>query len=90
MKQIIQSLSNGKLSLVDVPMPNIKKGMVLIQSKFSVISSGTERMLLEFGKANYLNKVRQQPEKVKIVLLPVTHFLDRTFQGKVAILRLSK
>ena len=41
---------------------------VLIQSTSSLISIGTERMLVEFGKANMLSKARQQPEKVKMVL----------------------
>ena len=41
---------------------------MLIKSFTSLISAGTERMLIEFGEANLLNKPRQQPEKVKQVL----------------------
>ncbi|GAI32707.1 unnamed protein product, partial [marine sediment metagenome] len=68
MKQILQNLKNGKTELVDVPTPMIKSGHLLIRSTASVISTGTERMLVEFGKANYLSKAKQQPDKVAQVL----------------------
>ncbi len=68
MKQILQNLSNGETSLVDIPCPKNIKSNVLIATKKTVISAGTERMLVDFGKANLLNKARQQPDKVKVVL----------------------
>jgi predicted dehydrogenase/threonine dehydrogenase-like Zn-dependent dehydrogenase len=68
MKQIILPFNTGQPELIDVPAPMVKPGEVLIKTQVSVISSGTERMLLEFGKAGYLGKLRQQPEKVKQVL----------------------
>jgi predicted dehydrogenase/threonine dehydrogenase-like Zn-dependent dehydrogenase len=68
MKQIIQDLQSGKTILEDVPAPMVKKGSVLIQTKVSLVSLGTERMLVEFGKANLIDKARQQPDKVKQVL----------------------
>jgi predicted dehydrogenase/threonine dehydrogenase-like Zn-dependent dehydrogenase len=68
LKQIIQDLQSGKTILADVPAPRIKAGCVLIKSKISLVSLGTERMLVEFGKANLIDKARQQPEKVKQVL----------------------
>lgn len=64
MKQIIQDLKSGETMLVETPSPMIKRGHVLIQSKYSLVSSGTERMLLEFGKAGWIEKARQQPERV--------------------------
>lgn len=67
MKQIVQNLKNGATSLEEVPAPSVRKGHLLIQSTFSLLSPGTEKMLLEFGKANWLNKARQQPERVKQV-----------------------
>lgn len=67
MKQIIQDLKNGKTILEDVPIPKPSKGQVLIESTCSLVSLGTERMLVEFGKANYLEKARKQPDKVKMV-----------------------
>ncbi len=68
MKQIIQDLQSGKTILADVPAPMVKRGSVLIKTKVSLVSLGTERMLVEFGKANLIDKARQQPEKVKQVL----------------------
>jgi predicted dehydrogenase/threonine dehydrogenase-like Zn-dependent dehydrogenase len=68
MKQILQNLSNGETSLVNVPCPKNIKGNLLIASRNTIVSAGTERMLINFGKANYLDKARQQPDKVKMVL----------------------
>ena len=67
MKQIFQSLSNGKIFLEELPVPKIKDNTIIISTNKSVVSAGTERMLIEFGKANYLTKARQQPDKVKEV-----------------------
>ena len=72
MKQILQNLSNGETSLVDVPCPKNIKSNILIATNKSVVSAGTERMLVDFGKASYINKARQQPDKVKMVLNKVT------------------
>ncbi len=68
MKQIIQDLKSGKTILEEVPAPTVRKGHVLIQTTRSLVSLGTERMLVEFGKANLIAKARQQPDKVKMVL----------------------
>jgi predicted dehydrogenase/threonine dehydrogenase-like Zn-dependent dehydrogenase len=71
MKQIIQDLKNGHTILEEVPAPEVKAGQILIQTTRSLVSLGTERMLVEFGKANFLEKARQQPDKVKEVLQKV-------------------
>jgi predicted dehydrogenase/threonine dehydrogenase-like Zn-dependent dehydrogenase len=68
MKQIIQDLKSGETILEEVPAPMVRRGAVLIRTHRSLVSLGTERMLVEFGKAGYLDKARQQPEKVKQVL----------------------
>ncbi|MEL7154851.1 MAG: zinc-binding alcohol dehydrogenase, partial [Pseudomonadota bacterium] len=68
MKQIIQSLKDGTVELADVPAPLCGPCEVLIRTRRSLISVGTERMLLEFGKANWINKARQQPDKVRQTL----------------------
>ncbi len=64
MKQIIQDLSSGDTILEDVPAPSVKNGQVLIMTKLSLVSLGTERMLVEFGKSNLFQKAKQQPDKV--------------------------
>lgn len=68
MKQIIQDLKKGDTILEEVPVPQVKGGHVLIKTSKTLVSLGTERMLVEFGKANFIQKARQQPDKVKIVL----------------------
>jgi len=68
LKQILQNLSNGETSLVYVPCPKPQKGSLLISSRNTLVSAGTERMLVDFGKANIIDKARQQPDKVKMVL----------------------
>ena len=68
MKQIIQDLKSGATILEEVPAPQVKAGYVLIQTTRTLVSLGTERMLVEFGKANLIDKARQQPDRVKQVL----------------------
>ncbi len=68
MKQVFQNISNGDTFLLDAPTPKLKSGHVLIASKYSLLSPGTEKMLVNFGKSNIFNKAKQQPDKVKEVL----------------------
>ena len=68
MKQIIQSFKTGITELAELPSPTVKPGQVLIKTTRSLVSLGTEKMLVEFGKASLIEKARQQPDKVKMVL----------------------
>jgi predicted dehydrogenase/threonine dehydrogenase-like Zn-dependent dehydrogenase len=68
MQQVIQSLADGTTSLAAVPAAAPRRGELLIQTHCSLVSAGTERMLVDFGKANWLDKARQQPDKVQQVL----------------------
>lgn len=68
MRQIIQDMKSGQTILEEVPVPQVKSGSVLIKTSCSLVSLGTERMLVEFGKASLIDKARQQPDKVKQVL----------------------
>jgi predicted dehydrogenase/threonine dehydrogenase-like Zn-dependent dehydrogenase len=68
LKQILQSLKTGATEVAEVPCPAVKRGQLLIRSSQTLVSAGTERMLVEFGKANLINKARQQPDKVRMVL----------------------
>jgi predicted dehydrogenase/threonine dehydrogenase-like Zn-dependent dehydrogenase len=67
MKQILQSLKNGKIKITEVPVPTVLAGSLLIKTSKTLISSGTERMLINFGKANIINKALQQPDKLKMI-----------------------
>jgi polar amino acid transport system substrate-binding protein len=68
MKQVIQNFKTGKLSVEDVPLPSLSKGMVLIENKFSLISSGTERSTVKVAKASLLGKAKQRPDLVAQVM----------------------
>jgi predicted dehydrogenase/threonine dehydrogenase-like Zn-dependent dehydrogenase len=68
MKQVLQNLKTGKTELLEEPLPRLKSGQVLIKTRASLISAGTERMLVEFGKAGYIAKARSQPDKVRQVI----------------------
>ena len=71
MKQILQNLGSGETLLADVPCPRRGSGSVLIQTSKSLVSLGTEKMLIDFGKGGLLAKARSQPDKVKQVLQKV-------------------
>lgn len=68
MKQILQNLKTGVTEVAEVPCPSAERGQLLIRTTSSLISAGTERMLVEFGKAGPIEKARQQPDKVRMVL----------------------
>lgn len=68
MKQILQDMAHGGTTVTEAPIPQCSRGHLLISSTTSLISAGTERMLVGFGKASLIDKARQQPEKVKMVL----------------------
>ncbi len=67
MKQVTQSLSNGNVEIVDLPIPAFDKNQVLIKTACSLISGGTEKMLINFGQSNILQKAKQHPDKLKDV-----------------------
>ena len=68
MRQILQNLSDGSTAVAEVPCPRVGAGTVLIETEYSLVSAGTERMLVDFGKAHLIDKARQQPDKVRMVL----------------------
>jgi predicted dehydrogenase/threonine dehydrogenase-like Zn-dependent dehydrogenase len=68
MKQVLQDLSSGATVLAEVPAPLLARGCLGIETRVSLVSAGTERMLVEFGRGNLLSKAMQQPDKVRMVL----------------------
>lgn len=72
MKQVLQSLKTGVVEVADVPCPRVRPGHLLVRTSRSLISAGTERMLIDFGKANLIEKARQQPDKVRMVLQKIS------------------
>ncbi len=68
MRQLIQNLKDGSTTLVEAPTPGTVDGHILIDTSISLISTGTERMLVNFGKSSLIAKARSQPEKVMQVI----------------------
>jgi predicted dehydrogenase/threonine dehydrogenase-like Zn-dependent dehydrogenase len=71
MKQIIQDLKKGDTLLEEIPAPIVRRGHLLIKTSRSLVSLGTEKTLVEFGRSNLIAKARQQPDKVKQVLAKI-------------------
>jgi predicted dehydrogenase/threonine dehydrogenase-like Zn-dependent dehydrogenase len=67
-KQVLQNLKNGQTEVAEVPCPRVGRGQLLIHTTQTLVSAGTERMLVDFGKGNFIDKARQQPDKVRMVL----------------------
>lgn len=67
MKQILQDMAKGGTSVTEAPAPQVANNLLIVNTRVSLISAGTERMLVGFGKASYLEKACQQPDKVKMV-----------------------
>lgn len=58
MKQILQNLKTGATEIVEVPAPAVGRGQLLIRTSRTLVSAGTERMLVDFGRAGWLEKAR--------------------------------
>ena len=78
MKQVAQNYKTGELSVLDVPAPACRPGGVLVRSRFSLISTGTEMMKLTEAKLSMVGKARARPDQVRKVLDTVAQ------QGAVA------
>ncbi|HEX2077882.1 MAG TPA: zinc-binding alcohol dehydrogenase, partial [Longimicrobium sp.] len=68
MKQIIQSLKSGETEVVEVPCPSVRPQHLLVRSRATLVSAGTEKMLVDFGRSGLVAKARSQPDKVRQVL----------------------
>lgn len=67
-QQPLLCLSNGNVSLIDVPIPEPKDYEVIIRSELSLISKGTEFSLVNFGRSSLVGKARQYPDRVRQVI----------------------
>ena len=68
MKQLLQNMRDGKTIVEDVPVPTPREGMALVKTAASLVSAGTERMVVEFAEKNLIGKARSRPDLVKQVL----------------------
>jgi len=67
LKQLLENLKTGLVRVVEVPRPGVRAGYVLSRTRASLISAGTERMLVEFGQASWWGKARREPERLRQV-----------------------
>ena len=65
MKQLIQSVGTGELAVLDVPAPQVPRGGILVRTRASLVSAGTERTMASFAQANLLQKARSRPDLVR-------------------------
>ncbi len=68
MKQVLQNMRDGKTTVTEVPIPTPQSGQALVQVAASLVSAGTERMLVEFGEKSLVGKARSRPDLVRQVL----------------------
>jgi len=68
MKQVLQNLRSGETLVVDVPTPKARPGMALVKTAASLVSAGTERMLVDFAGKSLLGKARSRPDLARQVL----------------------
>ena len=68
MKQLLQNVKNGNTTIEEVPMPTPREGMALVKIAASLVSAGTERMIVEFAEKNLVGKARSRPDLVKQVI----------------------
>ncbi|HEV2358050.1 MAG TPA: bi-domain-containing oxidoreductase [bacterium] len=68
MKQVVLSPRSGTLEVSDVPAPQVRRGTVLVRNAASVVSAGTERLVIELAEKNLLGKARARPDLVREAL----------------------
>lgn len=68
MKILTQNLKSGKTDVLDVPSPTTNSNKISVSNMYSLISTGTESSIVNFGKVGWIDKARQQPDKVKDVI----------------------
>jgi predicted dehydrogenase/threonine dehydrogenase-like Zn-dependent dehydrogenase len=68
MKQLLQNMRDGKAVVEEVPVPTPRAGMALVKTEASLVSAGTERMVVEFAEKSLVGKARSRPDLVRQVV----------------------
>ena len=65
MKQIFTDVKTGEILIMELPSPACKKDGILVRTRYSLVSAGTEKTLIDFGKMNLLQKAKTRPDQIK-------------------------
>ncbi len=68
MQQLAQKLKNGKMQILETPIPSLQKGQILVRVYYSLISAGTEGSTVKAARKGYIGKAKERPQQVKQVL----------------------
>jgi predicted dehydrogenase/threonine dehydrogenase-like Zn-dependent dehydrogenase len=68
MKQLLQHVKNGQTVIEEIPIPTPREGQALVKVSASLVSAGTERMVVEFAEKSLVGKARSRPDLVKQTL----------------------
>lgn len=68
MKQVMQNFKSGELRIDDMPVPSLKPGGVLVKNYYSIISAGTEKMVVDLAKKSMYGKAKERPDLVRMVI----------------------
>lgn len=68
MEQLTQKLKDGKMQILEVPVPALQIGHLLVKNHYSLISAGTEESTVKAARKGYLGKAKERPQQVKQVL----------------------
>lgn len=81
MRQLGQKLRSGKMSILEVPIPSIQIGLLLVNNHYSVISTGTEESTVKTARKGYIGKARERPRQVRQVFDTLkTHGIVPTYR----------
>jgi threonine dehydrogenase-like Zn-dependent dehydrogenase len=81
-KQILQNYKTGELLLTDVPAPVPSPGRIIVKNKFSLVSAGTERQMIDLARKSLLGKARARPDLVKKVIAVIkTEGIKEAYQA---------
>jgi len=68
MKQLTQKLKTGNMRVLEVPIPSLGKGQILVRNYYSIISAGTEGGTVKAARKGYIGKAKERPQQVKQVI----------------------
>ena len=68
MKQLTQKIKSGEMRVLEVPVSDLRPGMVLVRNCYSLISAGTEGSTVEAARKGYIGKTKERPQQVKQVI----------------------